>query len=142
MEQWKRSFLDKLSKAQSQWVKKFDDTLERSFAPAFDDLQEFLASNGFKLSSPLRENGRRSFKFELAENAYLLLIFRATGVGELELRSETFAPGAEPLLTKVVVRVGDVNESWAREQLQSALETFVDLLVDQAAEPSEKFVAV
>ena len=138
MEQWKRTFLDKLSEAQSQWAGRFEDALDTAFQPVFDDHKAFLADNGFTLSTPLRESGRRSFKFELAENAYLLMMFRSTGVGELELRAETFVPGNEPVLSKVAARIADIDESWATEQLQSALDSFVDLLAGSTPQPVEQ----
>lgn len=77
---------------------------------------------------PLNEPGRRSFKFELAENAYLLMIFRFSGVGEFELRTETFVPGAEPVLQKAVGRLTDLTEEWAGRQFQGGLDSFVGLL--------------
>ena len=135
MDQWKRSFLDKLNQAQSQWVTQFEDALDSAFVPTFDDFKEFLADNGFRLSTPLWESGRRSFKFELAENAYLLMIFRSTGVGELELRCESFVPGGEPVLTKGVARVADLDEKWAGEQIRFALDAFVDELGGSEKKP-------
>jgi len=140
MDSWKQSFLEKLGKAQSQWVHDFEEALEGKFVPVHQEYEPFLADNGFKLSSPLHEPDRRSYKFELSENAYLLMIFRASGVGEFELRCESFAPGHEPMLTKTVARAGDLDEDWAKRQLQSALDAFVDVLSEDVAEPVAEFV--
>ena len=128
MNQWRDEFLGKLNKAQAHWNKQFEDALDSSFVPVFDDFKGFLADNGFKLSVPLSEPGRRSFKFELAENAYMLMIFRSSGVGEFELRTESFVPGSEPVLNKAVGRVADFTKDWVTERVQTALDTFVDLL--------------
>lgn len=131
MDEWKQAFLEKLSRAQRHWTSEFEDALDRHFVPVFEEFKEFLGDNGFRLSTPLREPGRRSFKFELAENAYLLLILRSTGVGEFELRCESFVPGREPALGESVHRVADLNQKWATRQVRAALDTFVDLLAGQ-----------
>jgi hypothetical protein len=91
-------------------------------------LRTFLADNGFSVSTPLRESGRRSFKFQLAENAYLLVIFRALLVGEYEVRSESFVPGVEPVLKRSSGRLVDVTEEWSSTFFQSSLDEFVNLL--------------
>ncbi len=126
--QWKQSFVEKLSDAQSSWSRKFDGVFEASFQPAFDELRPFLSDNGFSVSVPLREVGRRSYKFQLAENAYLLVILRSLLVGDFEVRCESFVPGAEPILKKSLARLADVNEKWAAGLLQEALDEFVMLL--------------
>jgi hypothetical protein len=128
VDKWKRSFLDKLHDAQSQCAKQFEESLNRAVTPVFDEFSSFLADNGFKVSTPLSEHGRRSFKYELSENAYLLLIFRFTGIGDYELRTEILAPGNEPVLDKSVGRVSDIDKDWARKLFQGGLDRFVDLL--------------
>lgn len=128
MDSWQKQFLDKLGRAQSVWLTQFEQSMEEHVKPAFEQLSSFVRENGFKVSTPLHDDGRRSYKFELAENAYMLLIFRFSGLGEFELRSESFAPGSEPALNKSLVRVADVNRDWSDRQFQSALDGFVDLL--------------
>ena len=143
MDRWKGSFLEKLHKAQAQWAKQFEDTLDQAVVPAFDDLAGFLGDNGFRTSTPLADAGRRSFKFELAENAYLLVIFQSSGVGGFELRWETSMPGAEPILERSVAQVPDIDKGWARDQFQAGLDRFVTLLADKtAAEPCAELTAV
>ena len=137
MDSWKRSFLDKLHEAQANRVRQFEDALERFVVPVFDGLSDFLRDNEFKVSTPVNEQRRRSFKCELAENAYLMIILRFSGVDELELRTETFAPGSEPILKKSVGRVTDMTKDWAQSVFQDGLDRFVRLLSgEKAAEPS------
>ena len=128
MNKWKEQFLTKLNDAQGRHQTEFEQALDDSIVPAFDDLGSFLNDNGFQTSTPLQEGGRRSFKFELSENAYVLLIFRFSGIGEFELRTETFVPGREPALDKAVGRVSDVSLEWAQTRFQAALDQFVELL--------------
>ena len=143
MDTWKRSFLKKLHEAQSRCARQFEDTLDRAIVPVFESLASFLSDNGFRVSTPLNEQGRRSFKYELAENAYLLMIFRFSGVAEFELRSEVFVPGSEPVLEKSVGRVADIDRDWALEQFHARLDRFVTLLAGRKVEePREELAAV
>lgn len=140
---WKRTFREKLQGALSRCARQFEEALDRAVVPVFDDLAGFLRDNGFDVSTPLSEPGRRSFKCELAENAYVLLIFRFSTVGEFELHTETFVPGAEPILEKSAGRLADIDEDWTRDQLQAGLDRFIDLLAEKtAAEPSEVLTPV
>ncbi|MDX2199302.1 MAG: hypothetical protein SF069_10080 [Phycisphaerae bacterium] len=140
---WKKSFLDRLNQAQTNWVREFEESVEKAVGPAFDEMRGFLAENGFRVSKPLREEGRRSFKFELAENAYLLVLFRSAGIGEFEIRAECFVPGQQPLLTKAIARNKDLNPTWAQQQFETALDNFVGLLAGEQMEaPQEELVGV
>ena len=140
---WKKGFLDKLGEAQKQWLRDFDTAMDEHVSPGYDEVREFLSNNGFRVSKPLREEGRRSFKFELAENAYVLVLFRAAGVNEFEIRAETFVPAREPVLSKAMARVKDLNMDWAQEQFQTALDNFVSLLSgDELVPEDQELVAV
>lgn len=141
MSDWKQSFSQKVKQVQGQWVKQFEDALDNHVVPAFDDVATFVRNHGFNTSVPMRDEGRRSFKFELAENAYLLLIFRSTAIGEFELRCESFTPGAEPHLSKSVERLSDIKDDWAQQQFEAALDSFIDSLSGEQA-PAEEEVAV
>lgn len=140
LEQWKRSFAERLGNVQAQWVGRFRETLDTVVGPVFDDLAVFLRSNGFAATAPLREDGRRSFKFELAEDAYVLLLFKSTGVGEFELSTETFAPGCEPRVTRRKERLGQVSAAWTQREFQTTLNAFLDLLGGGRAPAEAEFV--
>jgi hypothetical protein len=137
MNNWQSNFLDKLNKVQTQWVRSFESTMDRFIMAAFEDVASFVRDNGFKVSTPLQDDGRRSFKFELSENAYLLMIFRFSGVGEFELRCESFTPGGEPTLSKSMMRLADVDEEWAGKQFQSALDSFLEAMAGSRFQQAE-----
>lgn len=128
MDDWKRAFSDKLTQAQTQWNRRFEETLDTVIVPVYEEFASFLRTNGFHVSAPMRQDGRRSYKFELAENAYLLMIFRATAIGEFEVRSECFVPGGEPTLAKTHCRVAEISETNVRQHFQAALDSFVEHL--------------
>lgn len=140
MDNWQRTFSDKLSKVQTQWVRQFEEAIEAGVAPVYEDLSAFLREQGIRVSTPLLDEGRRSYKFELSENAYLLMIFRYTGVGEFELRTECFVPGGEPVLTRNALRLSDVDDDWTRRQFQAALDAFIDLLSGSKFRKAEEAV--
>ncbi|MBI5863504.1 MAG: hypothetical protein HZB38_03125 [Planctomycetes bacterium] len=131
MDGWKKQFLDKLGKAQATCAQRFEEALDDAFNPAFADVSNFLRDNGFKVSQPLSETGRRSYKFELAENAYALVLVRLSGVDEIELRGELIVPGNKPVLKKQVGSVKDVNAGWAEKHFRNTLDQFVELLSGQ-----------
>jgi len=120
----------------------FEEVLDHTVAPVYEDLSGFLHDNSFKVSMPMNEKGRRSYKFELAENAYLLVIFRFAGVDEYELRNETFIPGHDPILEKFAGRVGDIDREWTESLFRAGLDRFVDSLAGINAEQPEELVAV
>ena len=143
MDNWKRCFLKKLHEVQSRCVQQFEDTLKHTVDPVYEELSLFLGDNGFRISTPLNEPGHRSFKFELAENAYLLIILRSTGVDDFELRSEMLAPGSEPNLERHTSRTSDMRKEWAQSLFQAGLDGLVELLRGQKAkEPSEALAVV
>lgn len=125
VQDWKRNFVERLDEARQGWVNQFDDVLDKQIGSVFQDLAGFVGNHGFKVSTPMQERGRRSFKFELAENAYVLLIFRSTGIGEFEVRLECFAPAAEPILEKSIERLSDADRAWAENRFQNALDLFI-----------------
>ncbi len=134
---WKESFLERLNRAQRRCSEWFESALDQAVEGVFGELEAFLSANGFRVSRPLREPGRRSYKFELAENAYVLFIFRFRAVGEFELRCEIFAPGREPRLETLNFSIADLKPDWARERFQQALDEFVELLSGEPARSDE-----
>lgn len=138
MDDWQKSFTEKLSRVQSRWVTQFDEALDAAVVPVFNGLADFLRHNGIATRVPLRESGRRSLKFELAEDAYLLMIFRATGFGEFELSCESFAPDGRSDASRVTERVSHLNDQWIRRVIQGALDAFVDLLAGTEEQGEEK----
>lgn len=142
MNDWKKSFAEKLGRVRSRWATQMDQALENSVVPVFNGLAEFLRENGFRVAVPLRETGRRSFKFELAEDAYLLMVFEARGVGEFELTRESFVLGSDPKIQKSTERVANLDPEWTQQEFQSALDSFVEMLGGSQAPAQEELAVV
>lgn len=148
MKDWQQTFVRKLNAAQSQYRQAFERAISGQVNGAFEELGEFLGSNGFTLSTPVNEPGRHAFKFELSENAYVLMTFRAHGVGEFELRGETFAPNHEPAFDRFVGQIAELDREWATQRFQATLNGFVDRLAKSSgpvvikAEEADELVVV
>lgn len=122
---WQSGFLKRLEDLRGDWVKRFESTIAECMEPAFDELSAFVSKHGFRGSAPLRQSDRRSFKFELAENAYVLVTFRHEGIDDMVAMCEYFVPGSQPGSYETRVACGDVNREWACLQFQDALDAFV-----------------
>ncbi len=142
MEAWKRTFSEKLGQAQARWAARLDEALDAAVTPVIDELHEFLTNSGIAVSQPLHEPGRRSYKFELAEDAYVLLLFRGRGVGEFEFTRETFALGQRPKVRTTTERISSISPSWAQQELQAALDEFVNGLIEYEARVPTAAVAM
>lgn len=125
---WRQSFTRKLEGLRSQWIKNFEEHMRDDVGPAFDEIASFVGEHGFRASSPLVQPDRRSFKFEMTENAYVLMTIRHNSVEEVVVKCEYFAPGADPGEYEVRAGLHEVNRGWAKERFQEALDTFVDAL--------------
>jgi hypothetical protein len=132
--QWRESFARRVEGLRSQWVKKFEQKLADVVAPAFGEISAFVGEHGFKTTSPLIQSDRRSFKFEMAENAYVLVTVMHGSIEEAVVKCEYFAPGADPGEFEVRAALGEVTKAWASERFQEALDTFVEA-VDRSGEP-------
>ena len=123
--QWRQTFANRLDGLRSQWVDDFKRRLDSEVEPAFDELAGFVREHGFQTSSPLNQPERRSFKFELNENAFVLLTLSHESMGDVSLRCEYFAPGAQPGDLVHRAPLQDVDRDWATSRFQEALDAFV-----------------
>ncbi len=129
--QWRDGFVHKLDGLRSQWVDDFKHRVGNEVVPAFDEIATFVAEHGFRASSPVAQPDRQSFKFELAENAYVLMTLSHKSIDEVEMRYEYFTPGAAPGDLERSVQVQDVNRGWATAWFQEALDALVGNLTGE-----------
>lgn len=126
--QWRDGFVCKLDGLRSQWVDDFKHRVTSEVVPAFDEIAAFVAEHGFRASSPVTQPDRQSFKFEMAENAFVLLTLSHESIGDVLLRCEYFAPGAQPGDLVHHAQVQDLSREWATARFQEALDAFVAAL--------------
>lgn len=128
MDEWKRSFAKRIGHVRSNWAGQLDAALDATVMPVFEEFTEFLRENGFDAAVPMQDGGHRSLKFELAENAYVLLIFASKALDEFEFSRELFVLGQEPDSETSVERVSSLDRPWVQGQFQAALDAFVEVL--------------
>jgi len=82
----------------------------------------------------------RTFKFGLAEDAYVLVFFRSKGLDTVQWLYEYVVPGkgtGKSKVSETIIR--EVTRKWAEDCFQSALDDFVAKLAEaeHAKEPAE-----
>ena len=138
MNDWKRTFLQKLESAKKQWLHRFEHLAAEHLEPVFDEFAEFATNNGFQVSAPDCEAGTRRYKFALTENGYLLLTFQMKGLEKVEVDVEAFAPGHGG--TELANRCTDLHQagpSWVESQFQDGLDSFLTLFAEAGTAEAE-----
>lgn len=128
MNKWQSSFARSMENVRSHWVKRFEDSVGKHVGPAFEEIAAFVSKHGIKAAAPLKQSDRRSFKFEIAENAYALVSFRHVGMDDVQMTCEYFVPGGDPGSYDTRVSCVDVTREWATAQFQEALDSLVNAL--------------
>jgi hypothetical protein len=140
MSDWQQSFAKRLAGLRQSWARAFERTVEADILPAFQQLETFLNTNGFSVSTPRADGIVRSFKFALGEDVYVLVTFRLHGPVEVEASDEIFIAGNNELKPRSeCVAIQSINATWAQRQFQSALDRFAEALEATAAEPVAEY---
>ena len=138
MTDWQKRFSQKLELARSASSEQFEVVADQTLVPAFETFQKFTAQQGVAASAPLVNLGARTFKFALAENAYLLMTFRLSGLDYCELYGEFVIPGRGKLPpVHQHIELAEVNGAWARRAFEESLDHFVDALVGAMSDASK-----
>jgi hypothetical protein len=144
MNDWQRTFLQKLETAKKQWLHKFERFAEDTVEPAFAVFEDFTAGNGFRVTASPCEPGTRIYKFAVTENGYVMITFRMHGLEEVEASSAMFVPGLggrEPTVRRTTLC--EATSAWVEAEFQSGLDGFVDLFGEAgtaAAPPDDLLV--
>ena len=123
MNDWERDFSKRMESLREQSTDCLERFLEADLQAAFEGLSSFLSQWKFQTSTPQTQPGRRSFKFALTEDAYVLVAFRLEGIDSIECEWEYGLP--------VVGRVAGlrcssslrkVDRQWGESCFQKALD--------------------
>jgi hypothetical protein len=126
MNDWQSLFLQKLAAAKKQWLHRFQKFAADCLEPLFEEFERFASAQGFSVQASPCEPGTRLYKFGLTENGYLLLTFHMRGLHVVAARTEVFVPGQETAKPEDRQReLSDIDELWARQCFESALDSFV-----------------
>jgi hypothetical protein len=140
MGDWQQSFAKRLGDLRDGWTRAFTSTVEDDVLPTFRQMDSFLTTNGFTVTTPRTDGTVRSFKFALGEDAYVIVSFRLHGPMEVEATDEVFVAGDRELRPhSECVPIQSINATWAQGRFQAALDRFVEALEATATEPVADF---
>jgi hypothetical protein len=131
MDEWQRDFASRIGALQEQWAARFTTLIESTAEPVSREFAEFLKPWNFRISAPRAESMLRSFKFELAEDAYVLIFFRGKGIDAVECEYESSVPGTGSAHGERTERPGrEADREWVESCFQRALDDFVAKLAE------------
>jgi hypothetical protein len=126
MNGWEKEFSKKMESLRDQSSKCLDRFMEESLEGAFGAVSAFLSQWNFQASMPQTQPGRRSFKFAMTEDAYVLIFFRLDGLDTLECESEYWIPGHgrnSGYCANISLRNAD--REWGESCFHKALDGFI-----------------
>lgn len=107
---WQQEFTSKVNALREGWTSQFEAIGDAQVGPVYQAFSDFARRCELKSSAVPDQQGLRSYKFELCEDAYVMLYFRPRGVDQVECDYECFLPG--------VGRVSGIKSSAAAANLQ------------------------
>lgn len=142
MNAWQKKFAQKMDGVRSAAQERFEQFACETLTTTFDNMKAFTAELGLQGASPLATQGMRTFKFEMTENTYLLMTFRAAGFDGCEVESEFFVPQSDRIApSQTCVPLLEANAKWAQGVFEDSLDRFAEALAG-AFESSAETAAV
>lgn len=131
MDEWRHGFASKIGALQEQWAERFTTLIEGTAEPVFREFADFLKQWNFHISMPRAESTMHSFKFELVEDAYVLIFFRSKGIDAVECEYESSVRGMGATRGERTERAGhEADRKWVEGCFQRALDDFVAKLTE------------
>jgi hypothetical protein len=107
-------------------ARRFSRVVREVIGPVYDRVSSFVAQWNYQSSSPQAQPGMHSFKFALTEDGYVLILFRLTGIDQLECSYECWLPGAGCKGGHTLSgSLSGAEEPWVESCFQAALDDFV-----------------
>jgi hypothetical protein len=123
MNEWQERFARQMNKIREQSAGRFQKFSDDVLEPVFNDLSEFVAQWDMRATEPQNQNDRRTFKFALTEDAYVLLNFRLHGVEAVECGYECWIPGiGRQPGGHAHMNLSEADRSWAESFFQACLD--------------------
>lgn len=129
MSNWQAQFARKIDTLKDAALSGFNAMADQALTPVFEEFQAFTDKQGMKSSAPLSQPGVLTFKFQVSENAYVLMAFRQSGIEQCEALAEFAVPQRNkvPQLQRRV-DLADADAGWIRRFFEETLDRFVDVL--------------
>ena len=134
MSGWREEFVERIAVVRQGVLDLFEHFAGETLTPVFDELRSFTADHGLRGSAPVSKADFRTFKFSVAENAYVLITFRPRGLDRIEVFSEftvPHRPKVSPLYDSTeLIEAGRV---WAQRSFEQALDRFAEVMAQALA---------
>ncbi len=129
MNDWEREFSRKMESLRELSTDSLERFMQADLQTAFEGVTNFLSQWKFQTSTPQTQPGRRSFKFALTEDAYVLVTFRLEGIDSLECEWEYGIPVVGRIAgLRCSSSLRKVDRQWGDSCLQKALDGFLTKL--------------
>lgn len=134
MNGWREEFVERIAVVRRGVLGLFERFAGDTLTAAFDEIRSFTADHGLRGSAPVSQAGLRTFKFSVAENAYVLITFRPRGLDRIEVFSEFTVPNrpkVSPLYDSTeLIEAGRV---WAQRAFEQSLDRFAEVMAQALA---------
>lgn len=131
MNAWQKRFTQKMDGLKNAAEQRFHRFATQSLSPIFEEFRTFVEKFGITAQSPLSREGIRTFRFEVNENTYALLTFRADGMERCDVLCEFYIPQIDKLdPIRESEEIRSIDGKWGRRIFEKALDTFVEGLTE------------
>jgi hypothetical protein len=131
MNEWEKEFAKKMDSLHEQSSSCLNRFLQDDLQAAYEGMGTFLGQWKYQTSVPQTQAGRRSFKFALTEDAYVLVTFRLDGIDTLECESEYGLPGVgRSPGSRWASSLRRADRVWGENCFQKALDGFITKLAE------------
>jgi hypothetical protein len=123
MNDWERDFSRRMESLRELSTDCLERFMQADLQTAFGNFSNFLSQWKFQTSTPQTQPGRRSFKFALTEDAYVLVTFRLEGIDALECEWEYGVPVVGRVAgVRCSCSLRKVDRQWGESCFQKALD--------------------
>jgi hypothetical protein len=123
MNEWQERFANKMNLIREQSAEQFKRYSQDVLTPVFQNLAEFVAQWDMQATSPQDQSDRRTFKFALAEDSYVLVGFRLHGLETVECGYECWIPSVgRQTGGNTHIGLDEADRAWAESCFQACLD--------------------
>lgn len=123
MTEWEKEFTRKMESLHEQSTTCLERFLQEDLQGAYSALSSFVAQWRFQTSTPQAQAGRRSFKFALTEEAYVIVTFRMENLDTAVCEWEYGLPAVGRVSgTRCSSSLRKVDRQWGETCFQKALD--------------------
>jgi len=134
MSGWREEFVERIAVVRRGVLDLFERFAGETLTAVFEEIRSFTADHGLRGSAPVSKAGLRTFKFSVADNAYVLITFRPRGLDRIEVFSEFTVPNrpkVSPLYDST--ELIEAGQAWAQRSFEQSLDRFAEVMAQALA---------